>query len=426
MDNNRDCGKHSKTLGWVVGVLLLCALLTFRSFEIEYVFYFSWIAEIILVSIFIVLTLISLKIDTATVKTLGVIFLWIIVGALLTSFAHDINEHLKILVVSSFYMISSLFFVSILVQSRLSLQKLSTVFLVVWTAINTLLLFLFLLDIFIPAKAAFSGLFHDRNVFAITTLLVVAFFAGFSLENKTTNSIKVAQYFCIVLCFLMIIISRSVTGFSGLLMLMVLYSFRLSTVKRIGLLALVISIAFIVLFTENFLQVRIERFVMAITGQTEMLRQGESAYLRLYLLENGAKLAMDNLFVGVGINNASDFVIWPTRDVGSFLHNTYLDILTGGGIPLFIAYYGPIFYSLYWLIRKRRKVFRSLPPELHRLWTVGFIFLLQKIVFDLTWTTYFEFFMVFSVIFGIYVTVYLKGKLRDKERFRSSRMSLRE
>lgn len=409
---NIEIKRYSRNIGLIAGILLLLSLFSYRSFETKYVFYISWISGLALIGMFLLLFIFRLKIDRAAVKSLAVILPWFILGGILTLFAFDKLEHIKVLVISTFYMVSSVCFSALLLKSRISLKKYSFIMLILWTGINAILLCLFYLEFYTPTKLDFSGVFHDRNVFSITTLLVMAFSYSFFSNHQKTNSSRYVFYLCMTICCLFIIISKSLTGLLGLFLLATLFSFKLSLFKRLVIFIFLLAFSCVTLLTDNPINDRVERFVLVATGDTDLLRQNESAYLRAYLIKSGIKLAMEHPIVGVGINNAKNFVIWPLRDTGSFLHNTYLDILTSGGVPLFIVYYTPIFFSLLWLMKNRKRVRSKLDSNSYSLWVSGFTFLSLKLMYDITWTSYFEFFMVFTVMFSIYIVFHLKSSLK--------------
>lgn len=402
---------YSSGTGWIAGFLLLACLLTYRSFETSYVFYISWVSMLALTAFFIFLVSSKLNIDKLIIKIFFVVFCYFLVGLILLPFSHDNLEHLKILIISTFYMCSSSIFSSLLLKSKLNFRGYTYLTLIVWVLVNSILLGMFFLDLYVPVKKDFSGVFHDRNVFSITTLLVMVFSYGFYSNFNVSRLYACIFYLSISLCCMMIVISKSITGLTGLFLLLGLYALRLDRFKQVLMLILILFLFSLIIFTDNPLIERIERFVIAITGESDLLRQNESAFLRLYLIESGIKLVMDYPFTGMGINNAKDFVIWPLRETGSFLHNTYLDILTGGGVILFSVYYLPIFVSLYWLLKNKYKVWLLLDSHSRSLWMQAVGFLLLKLMYDLTWTTYFEFYMSFSVIFSIYITLFLKDKL---------------
>ncbi|PTO96242.1 hypothetical protein CWO08_08290 [Vibrio sp. 10N.286.48.B8] len=409
---------YSRIVGLLVGLCLVVVLLTYRSFETNFVFYLSWLSGLFIVFLFVNTTVIKVKIDRVTAVVLAIVLAWLFIGLIFFPFAYDKTEHFKILAITTFYMVTATFFSELLIKSKISFSKYTFFMVNVWAIVNLILLLLFFVGVYVPEKHQFSGVFHDRNVFSITTLLVVGFAVSHS-ESITSRFSRVLLYISVIACFFMILISKSITGSLGLLILMFLYSQRFTLAKRIWAFSLLILAFVVVIATDNPLSARISRFVIAIMGDTDSLNTNESAYLRVYLIKSGFELIAQHPWVGVGLNNAKEFVVWPDRGYGSFLHNTYLDVFTSGGFPLFLVYYGPIFYCLFSLISLRRKVLMILDERYYSLWKLAFVSLSLKLICDLTWTTYFEYFMVFTVIFSMYVTFYIKRALRMKMKYRA-------
>lgn len=405
-------------LGWLVGLCLVVVLLTYRSFETNFVFYLSWFSGLFIVFLFANTTVIKVKIDRVTALVLSIVLAWLIIGFLLFPFAYNKTEHFKILVITTFYMVTAIFFSELLIRSKINFEKYTLFMINIWVIVNLILLVLFFLGVYIPEKHQFSGVFHDRNVFSITTLLVVGFAVSHS-EGITGRFSRLLLYLSVIACFAMILISKSITGSLGLLILMFLYSQRLTLAKRIFAFSMLILTSVAVIVTDNPLSARISRFVIAIMGDIDSLNTNESAYLRVYLIKRGFELIAQHPWVGVGLNNAKEFVVWPDRGYGSFLHNTYLDVFTSGGFPLFLVYYGPIFYCLFSLVSFRKKVLMILDEPYYSLWKLAFVSLILKLICDLTWTTYFEYFMVFTVIFSMYITFYIKRALRVRKKYRA-------
>ncbi|PMP01116.1 hypothetical protein BCS95_15025 [Vibrio breoganii] len=401
---------YTRMVGILTSLLLLLIILTYRSFETNYVFYLSWLSALLAGVLYSGISLFRLKISIEVAYSLFVIFIWVMMGIIVMMFAYNQTVHLKTLILTTFYMVTSVLISDLIIRSKINLESYTYYMFLAWTIINFILLILFFLGIYHPQKFDFSGVFHDRNVFSITTLLVIGIsFSHFRYNGKSFY--KVLMLSCLFLCISMIIISKSITGLLGLFVLAFAYSFRLSVLQRVIIAIVLLASLIIVIFTDNPLSARITRFAIALSGDTDSLNTNESAYLRLYLMKSGFDLAMNHPIFGLGLDNAKFFVTWPDRGYGSFLHNTYLDILTSGGFPLFIIYYSPIAYCLIWLITKRRKVIALLDKDSNNLWRLAFICLLLKLVYDMTWTTYFEFFMVFTVVFSIYIVFFLKRKL---------------
>jgi O-antigen ligase len=404
---------NQRIIASLMGACLIVLLLTYRSFETEFVFYCSWIAGVFVTVMHLGITALKMTIDKVTVQIGTFVTLWFAIGLMVSPFAYDLHEHLKVLVISTFYMCTSVFIAEYLIKSRINIKKYTFVMLFTWTAINLVLLGSFFLEIYEPEKHDFSGVFHDRNVFSITTLIVVAFAAS-HVDRTSRRVCLYVLYFCVTVCFAMIVISKSITGILGIFVLVFLYCQRYSAWTRVFALVALCSILAITLLTENPISIRASRFAMAIMGDIESLNTNESAYLRLYLIKNGLDLIMQNPWFGVGLNNAKEFVVWPDRGYGSFLHNTYLDIFTSGGLPLLLVYYCPIVYSFTSLVRNRKQVKRYLDENSYHLWKLAFSCISLKLFCDLTWTTYFEYFMVFSITFSLYITFYLKRSLISK------------
>lgn len=404
---------YSRFIGLLVGLCLIVILLTYRSFETKFVFYLSWLSGLFILVIFVSTTIIKVKLDRVTALVLSIIVPWVVLGLLFSPFAFDKAEHFKVFIITTFYMVTSVFLSDFVIKSKINIRQLTFIMVNAWSVVNLLLLALFFLGVYVPEKHEFSGVFHDRNVFSITTLLVIGF-AVSHLDANCSRISKFAVYVSVAACFLMIIISKSITGNLGLLVLMFLYSQRFSLMMRVITFGFLISVLVLVVITDNPLSARISRFAIGIMGDTDSLNTNESAYLRIYLIKSGFDLVMQYPWFGVGLNNAKEFVVWPDRGYGSFLHNTYLDILTSGGLPLFLVYYAPIFYSFFSLLKCRVQVRDGLSDRHYSLWKLAFVSLSLKLMCDLSWTTYFEYFMVFTVIFSIYITFYLKRVLRQR------------
>ena len=401
---------HNQRLGndvaAVASFLLLLVFLTYRSFD-SMVFYLNWAAGAGIAWLcFGALFLIGSPSKTF-VRTLGISSAWLVVAIMVSPFATDIANHLKIWLVTSYYTIASLAMVEMLFRSNVNFTVLAFRLMLAWISTNGILAILFLLGWYAPTGTDFSGVFHDRNVFSITTLILTAFMIGASYKTHITTGRQMAQIGLTGLAFLMVFISKSVTGLVGMFVLLSLSSGDLRPIKKMMVVAVGV-VAIVLLFAvDNPLTNRLDRFYLAASGQEEALYQNESAYLRLYLATEGIQLAREKWLWGVGLDNARLHVVWPLQDTGSFLHNTYLDIMTSGGLVTFLLYYFPIVSALVWLIIKRKTI-ETVPSHHQKLARISLLFLVLKVVYDMTWTTYFEFGMVFSVVFSIYSVQYLK------------------
>lgn len=396
---------------------LLAVFLTYRSFS--NLFYVNWLAGLTILGAFIIILLSGYKLNRAFFYSLVIVMAWTVWAALITPWATDILHHIKYLLVSSFYLVASCVFSYLLLSNPRSIEPAFSLIAWVWVGVNTLFLIGLYVGAYHPAKGDFSGVFHDRNVFSITTVIVLALYLAFRFPAPRVQSMLAAAL-VYSSCALMILVSKSITGYLGLLLVTLIFSFRFSTVVRFFILSTGLAFFAGVVATQNPISDRIERFYLAATGQTEELRESESAYVRKHLLVKGTELAVTYPLLGVGLDNARNHVKWPGLETGSFLHNTYLDILTSGGLPLFLLYYLPLFFGFFYFCFRRKKVFRRRKNNMINYWYCGFSLVSLKLLYDMTWTTYFEFAMVFSVVFSIFMIFELKTRLHfEKDSVRS-------
>lgn len=395
---------YGRSLAIFAGILLIVVFLTYRSFN-HNVFYINWMAGLAIIAMAFTLALLRSKISKIFIITLGVSGAWLVVAVIVTPFVTDLQHHFKILVVSTFYLIGSAFFVDILYRSKYDIGRIFYGLLVSWFFINAVLLIAYYTELYIPAKRDFSGVFHDRNVFSITTLIIVAL--ALSHLSSLCRKERILIAFMAASSIIMILVSKSITGFVGVILVFLFLSFGLKAVHKIAMLVLTMVLAAGVTISENPIKDRIDRFYLSAAGQTEQLRTNESAYIRMHLITSGFHLGLDHPITGVGLDNARFHVMWPEKDTGTFLHNTYLDIFTSGGFLMFAFYYLPILYVVLWLLIKR-KYFVTLSSSKQALWRAALIILLLKLTYDLTWTTYFEFGMIFSLVFAIYSFLILR------------------
>lgn len=390
----------SRELSWLGVFFTIIIFLTYRSFN-QVLFYFSWSAGLLVIILTLGLFICYCRFPIIVIKTLSITGLWLFWAVFVTPFSTDINHHVNILIISFYYILASSLLVFLLTNSSIKKDDVFFLLMTVWVVVNGFLFFLFLIGIYEPVKRDFSGVFHDRNVFSITTLIIMVFTLSFGGGSRFW------KIFNVFICVNMIIISKSVTGFLGLLFLAAFLLNKLSFYKKLILSFLLIASTVGVLNLDNPLKNRIDRFYMAATGNSSQLNNNESAFIRMYLVTGGISLASENLFFGVGLDNARLHIMWPDRNTGTFLHNTYLDIITSGGVVMFVMYYVPVFLSLLWLLFVRKKVER-ISLEAYAFWKSAFLLLALKILYDFTWTTYFEFVMVFSVVYSVYVSLMLK------------------
>lgn len=231
-----------------------------------------------------------------------------------------------------------------------------------WLLVNGLSFIIFVFANGIYGSGTFSGIMENRNIFAISTTIIVSYIMFFkqSYENKKTIN------FLILISFIFILTTLSVKGFAGWLLFFVLTNILNSNIsnnrkyKNIIYVFIILSLLMTILIaTDNPVIHRIERFIMVYTAPEE-LRMSESAFLRSYYFNESIELIKANPLTCIGIRNSRYYLIAPHlqaigADTGTYSHNNFLEILLNGGIFAFILYYVPFSYAISRL-RKKRKI----------------------------------------------------------------------
>jgi O-antigen ligase len=413
MANRISLSKGLATLFFIPSCLIF---LTYRSF-VRQVFYVNWYAGLFLFLFWLLITASTWRISKITSKTFILSSCWICFAFLLTAFATHPLHHLKVLAVTFFYTVASVIIVDLFFKTKCRIDTVAFFLLIIWTTVNLIILFLFLMDK-LSFMRNFSGVFHDRNVFSMTSLYICAFFIGAFKDSSGLRNFVGAS--CVFMNFLMIILSLSMTGLLGIVYFIIYFLFSADISWKVKIPAYFFTaLAFFIVFCmPNPLINRAYRFYYALSGQSDMLYENESAFIRPFLLKVGIEAAKEHWLTGIGIDNVRFHYTWPARSTGSFLHNTYLDILTSGGVLLFILYYAPIILSIVRLkIIKKRDCAAMGRGFKNQMLTVCFHFLYLKLLFDLTWTTYFEFGMILPMIFAFYVFICLSSAHRKEMGF---------
>jgi hypothetical protein len=390
----------------ILSIILI--FLTYRSFQ-DAIFYINWIVGFFVFLLYVSISSIKIRINVVTLHTANYALCWLVIALLLTPFTKNINTHIIIFLVSLFYTVICILIMHFLFDFKIDLIFLSNKMLLVWTIINVLFLIAYFAGIYIPRKLSFSGIFYDRNVFSITTAIIIGFNLG-SIKKKIRVNSK--EFLLFLLCFIMIVISRSLTGIVcvGFLLINIIKKSERHS-KWLILILSVLSI-FLLITTNNVILQRIMPVLMAVSGRASQLYESESAYIRLYLIINGFRLGVRYLFTGVGLDNAQYYINWPSRDVGSFLHNTYMDIFTSIGLIGFLFYYFPIIYAFFLLNKRSIIRYCYTNDSFRQKRNIAVIFFGLKIIYDCTWTTYFEFGMIFPFIFLIYCSLWIKNNYK--------------
>lgn len=247
---------------------------------------------------------------------------------------------------------------------------------------------LYIMNIYIPRREDFSGFYEDRNTFSINLILLTLLYYGLRYSN--TKIFKFSYYD--ILTFINVIIIFTTKSLTGILLVIfiIIFLFRKYTSILIFCLVLIVSTIVIQAITldKNPLS-RMHRFLLNIGESKEELNVSESAYVRPYFIITGIEIFINNNYKGVGLDNVRNFFVRPGSDIGTYLHNNYLDILTGLGLVGFVVYYMPMLYTLI-----------CLPNN-----DVGSRFLrliiIIKFIYDITYSNYMDLFPIFITILSI-------------------------
>lgn len=395
--NNKVSRPFSFVNPFVVAFVIV--FLTFRSFSNQG-FYLSWLFELLALFIFAIGIIKNrFKISHFTFFSILVNCLWLIAAAVVTVFAFNREHHITILIVCLFYTIASCVFYEKLFVEKAKIMKLTVGLTFIWALGSLGLLFLYFVGANLYARPDFSGFFNDRNVYAIASLIITSFVL--TNFHKLQGRTKKLYVISVGLIFLLIIVSRSITGVSGVFILICFILFQQPARKTFRYVVPFFILLITALVVENPIQQRMDRFLLAAAGETQELVPGESAFDRLYLLVAGWELAKQYFWTGVGLDNARFFVSRPLDiyQEGVFLHNTYLDILTSGGFFLFLLYYILLFTALVFFYKKRKEA---------EIYYHAFALAVLTLLFDFTWTNYFEFSTVFSKTYLISLMLHHK------------------
>lgn len=269
--------------------------------------------------------------------------LWVFCAFIMTPFAFDVNHHLKeLLKVAVLILLSSFLIVALFSREKLA-SKTIILTSTLWVLINSALLLFWYFGILEYEKADFSGLFQNRNEFAVQTVILMAMCLFFVKGHSFVKA------FFVILSFLLVASTLSMKGFV-LFFFVVFFSILLRSRLRkkvfyASLFALLFACSYLAM--PN-IQDRMSRFSTALTNPDE-LRQNESAFLRVWLTVEGSKLVVQNPITGVGVHNARFFLIPPLAqergdEVGVYSHNNYVEMALNAGVLGLLLFYLPLVY----------------------------------------------------------------------------------
>lgn len=330
-------------------------------------FYLNWFLGGLTIFYFFLKVLVSNKISKVPVIVYVLSTSWILVLIVNLVWGNilDLSEHFTYITLYLFYMFIAVLIVKLLLV--MDSNKIDAIMFFVnkiWILLNLIFYIIFLFFNEIYGSVTFSGVMENRNNFAVATTILISYSIFFKERYKHYSRNK--NDILIILSFLLVLTSVSVKGFVGWLLIYIFSNFsnrEISISKRKRNQGIVILMAlFILIFlvvVDNPIIYRIERFIMVFTSPNE-LRQGESAYLRSFFINESFNVIKENFFNGIGLRNSKYYLIPPNyiargEMIGTYSHNNFLEIFISGGVFAFLLYYIPYFYSMIKMWTRRKK-----------------------------------------------------------------------
>lgn len=342
------------------------------------------------------------KFNRSSIYTFFVIFFPIILNIIVTLQIDmvDRTRHYNFIIITSVILFSSYILITYFLRNVYEIKYIFLMTSFIWGILNVSILILNKIGLISTYTNSFSGIFNNRNDFAISSVILLALVVLCLNYYQNKNEKKLA-YFSLTLLFLLILLSLSMKGLFGSLFVLVIYKLVLSKnnfrskVIFINLgLACLLLIGALGSMLDLELFNRIELYINSFLGNVDDFQNSNE---RISLLQQAVLVARDNFFTGIGMDNSRYYlnVTYASgRIVGKYSHNNYLEYILNGGIFTFISYYFPIIYIyIYSLIKFSKKY----------LYQVIFILITLKLFFDSASVTYTNASCVFIYVFCILV-----------------------
>ena len=185
------------------------------------------------------------------------------------------------------------------------------------------------------AEARVSGGIGDSNEFASYLLVVSSFSLYMALSSSGLK--RIAYWGCVALFLVLLILSGSRGGLLGLLSSLgvIIYHYGMRRLKEALSLLLIVAGVFIITGSDEY-WTRVSTIVSP--DKEVQIYKGQSIATRMDNYGTSWRMFIDNPLRGVGLYNFKE----RTREYGgsfdNVVHNTYLEILTGGGLLSFIPF----------------------------------------------------------------------------------------
>lgn len=350
------------------------------------------------------------KINKFNVKVMILLVLPFIINLLISSqnMVIDKSRHYNVAFLTIFIVILNILLVRKLLQN---VEELEYVFLAtsyLWIIINFPLFIMYELGLYGTQSSTFSGLFLNRNNFAISSVVLFSFITIIIFQrksNKYKNSFLFAKY---MLMFFSLV-SFSIKGFFGVFIVLIIIFFQS---KKINNLIKTLIICFFIIFIifTMFIDIsvfdRIELYIKAFFGDNDTY---ENANYRISLLSQGLDVAKSNVWTGIGVDNSRYHLFVQSArgaDIGKYSHNNFLEIMLNGGVFTLLAYYIPIISIFISAIKSLKK---------NKYYLIIITSMSLKLFFDATSVTYNNGSIIFMLVFSVYAFFYInKVELREK------------
>jgi len=399
--------------GRLIYFLVFLAII-FTVGSISKVFYINWMVGFVLIFTWIANLAYNRILPRYLAYAILLQFLWLIYSILIIPWTEHTMVHLKGLAITLFYNTVAFIIGDYILRNKETFAKIYTRVAILWILTNGLVL---LIIIIAPdlELGKFSGIYANRNEFAITTTIFLSAPVFMHISSR-----KWKAALLILLGVILILVTQSIKGIIGLVLIFVLY-INYSTRKNYVIITFfVLALGFFLLmFTNNPIRERMDTFSSLFKEDTE-LGIGESAYKRYELSQQSFRLIRNKPLFGYGINNSTQYLKTTRKlqrekegiaeeTIGTYSHNNFLEMIINGGFVALLLYYLPLFFSLLYINRKLKK---QSGTRYHR---YILVLLYLKLFFDLGMVSYHSF--IHCILVSLVLITYAKVWAGSKELF---------
>lgn len=337
-----------------LGVVAFLYVVIFNKAEFKIRFLDWGLGALVLVTT-LAFFIVRRRIAKKELLVIGMPLIWMVYALLGTPFVFNFSHHVASLTQAFVLTLIATFLVISVFTRRELIAPTVLLTAIIWTLINFAFFLAWSSDYFSYEKGDFAGLFRNRNEFAVQTVIIIAMLLAFVKQKRFV------VWGVIGLNAVMVTASHSVKGFLFFLFVLFFPLFLKGDLKK-KVVVLVIGLGVLTAAynaTPN-LQERITRFSMVFNNPDD-LRQSESAFLRSWLMVEGASVALDNPVFGVGVGNSSFVLIPPLHyqqgsEQGLVSHNNYIEMLLNAGFIGFSLHYLPLLF-IYFRLKKSHPYF---------------------------------------------------------------------